>query len=133
MLFVSHYAFCDAKCKFFMIASKLCSSNNDNTSYILMQLSKDIKAGLLPQQYHVVLDEAYPCTAQEMSPWRGHILSIAKDAYNYYASLNHQVIDSAFGMQRRGIFWYPLRISLDTCGVAISVASRIHNIWLRKN
>jgi hypothetical protein len=54
-----------------MNASKLCSSTNDNTSYIVMQLSKDIKVGKSPQQYHVVLDEAYPCLEQEMSPWKG--------------------------------------------------------------
>jgi hypothetical protein len=31
------------------------------TTYIVTQLSKDIKSVLLPQKYHVVLDEAYPC------------------------------------------------------------------------
>jgi hypothetical protein len=53
-----------------MIASKMSSSTNDNTSYIVTQLSKDIKAGLLPDKYHVVLDEADPCTKQDMSPWK---------------------------------------------------------------
>jgi hypothetical protein len=38
-----------------MITSQLCSSTNDNTCYIVMQLSKEIKAGQLPPQYHVVL------------------------------------------------------------------------------
>jgi len=60
-------AFCDSKCRFVMISSKLCSSTNDNTSYIVTQLSKDIKAGKLPSKYHVVLDEAYLCTDHEMS------------------------------------------------------------------
>jgi hypothetical protein len=81
-----------------MIASKLCSSTNDNTSYIVTQLSKDIKAGLLPEQYHVVLDEAYPCTVQEMSPWKGRNLAVEKDAFNYCSSLNRQVIERAFGI-----------------------------------
>ncbi len=79
-----------------MISSKLCSSTNDNTSYIVTQLSKDIKAGLLPEEYHVVLDEAYPCTEQEMSPWKGRNLPTEKDAFNYYLSLNRQVIERAF-------------------------------------
>jgi len=61
-------AFCDSKCRFVMISSKLCSSTNDNTTYIVTQLSKDIKAAKLPSKYHVILDEAYPCTEQEMSP-----------------------------------------------------------------
>ena len=76
-------AFCDSNLHFVMISSKLCSSTNDNTSYIVTQLSKDIKAGLLPEEYHVVLDEAYPCTEQEMSPWKGRNLPTEKDAFNY--------------------------------------------------
>ncbi len=41
------------------------------TSCIVTQLSKNIKAGLLPGEYRIVLDEAYPCTEQEMSPLKG--------------------------------------------------------------
>jgi DDE superfamily endonuclease len=113
-----------------MISSKLCSSTNDNTSYIVTQLSKDIKAGLLPQKFHVVLDEAYPCTVQEMSPWKGRNLSVERDAFNYYSSLNRQVIERAFGIlvQRWGIFWCPLKVSMHNRGVAVRVACRLHNV-----
>ena len=123
-------AFCDSKCRFVMISSKLCSSTNDNTTFIVMQLSKDIKAGKLPSKYHVVLDEAYLCTDQETSPWKGRNLSVEKDACNYYLSLNRQVIERAFGLlvQRRGIFWRPLRLSMLHRGVAVRVACRLHNI-----
>jgi DDE superfamily endonuclease len=115
-----------------MIASKMCSSTNDNTAYIVTQLSKDIKSGLLPDKYHVVLDEAYPCTEQEMSPWKGRNLSEEKDAFNYYMSLNRQVIERAFGIliQRWGIFWRPLKISMEHRGVAIRVACKLHNICI---
>ena len=115
-----------------MISSKLCASTNDNTSYVVSQLSKDIKAGRLPKQYHVVLDEAYPCTEQEMSPWKGRNLPTDKDAFNYYVSLNRQVIERAFGLlvQRWGIFWRPLRLSMHHRGVVIRVACRLHNICI---
>jgi hypothetical protein len=76
-------AFCNATCHFVRISSKLCLSTNDNTMYIVTQLLKDIKAGHLPSKYHVVLDEAYPCTKQEMSPWKGRNLPVHKDAFNY--------------------------------------------------
>ncbi len=107
-------AFCDSNLRFVMISSKLCSSTNDNTSYIVTQMSKDIKARMLPKQYHVVLDEAYPCTEQEMSPWKGRNLPVDKDAFNYYLSLNRQVIERAFGvlLQRWGIFWRLLKMSM---------------------
>ncbi len=113
-----------------MISSKLCSSTNDNTSYIVTQLSKNIKAGLLPQKFHIVLDEAYPCTVQEMSPWKGRNLSVERDAFNYYSSLNQQVIERAFGIlvQRWGIFWRPLKVSMHNRGVAVRVACRLHNV-----
>jgi hypothetical protein len=115
-----------------MISLKLCSSTNDNTSYIVTQLSKDVKASKLPQQYHVVLDEAYPCTEQEISPRKGQNLSVEKDAFNYYLSLNCQVIEWAFGIlvQRWGIFWHPLRLSMHNRGVAIHVACRLHNVCI---
>ena len=115
-----------------MISSQLCSSTNDNTCYIVTQLSKDIKAGRLPPQYHVVLDEAYPCMGQEMSPWKGRNLPVEKDAFNYYLSLNRQVIERAFGIlvQRWGIFWHPLRLSMHNRGVAVRVACRLHNICI---
>jgi hypothetical protein len=48
-------AFCDSKCRIVMISSKLCSSTNDDTTYIVTQLSKEIKAAKLPSKYHVVL------------------------------------------------------------------------------
>jgi hypothetical protein len=88
-----HQAFRDSRCKYVMIASKLCSSSQDNTAYIGVQFSKDIKAGVLPEKYHVVLDKAYPCTEQEMSPWKGRNLPPEKDAFNNYLSLNWQVIE----------------------------------------
>ncbi len=82
---------------------------------------------MLPEQYHIVLDEAYPCTVQEMSPWKGCNLAVEKDASNYYSSLNHQVIERAFGIlvQRWGM--RPLRVSMHNRGVVVWVACRLHN------
>jgi hypothetical protein len=99
-------AFCNATCHFMMISSKLCSSTDDNTTYIVTQLLKNIKTGHLPSKCHVVLDEAYPCTEQEMSLWKGRNLPVHKDTFNYYLSLNRQVTERAFGLlvQRWGIF-----------------------------
>jgi len=117
-------AFCDSKCRFVMISSKLCSSTNDNTTYIVTQLSKDVKGRKLARQYHVVLDEAYPCTEQEMSPWKGWNLPVERDDFNYYLSLHWQVIERAFGLlvQRWGMFWCPLCLSMLHGGVAVHVA-----------
>jgi hypothetical protein len=79
-------AFCDLNLCFVMILSKLCLSTNNNSSFIVNKLSKDIKAGILTKQYHVIHDEAYPCMEQEMSPWKGPKLSVEKGAFNYFLS-----------------------------------------------
>jgi hypothetical protein len=125
-------AFCNATCHFVGISSKLCSSTNDNTVHIVTQLWKDIKAGHLSSKYHVVLDEAYPCTEQEMSPWKGRNFPVYKDAFNNYLSLNRQVIERAFGLlvQRRGIFWRPTKLSMEHHGVTVRVACQLHNICI---
>ena len=40
--FFASKAFCDWKCRFVHISSKMCSSSYDNTAYIAKQLSEDI-------------------------------------------------------------------------------------------
>jgi len=108
----------------------LAASSFDNNAYCVTFLSKDIKSGKLPQEFHVVLDEAYPCTQQEMSPWKGNNISREQDICNYYISRNRQVIERAFGIlvQRFGIFWRPLRVSMKHRDVVVRVACKLHNI-----
>ncbi len=80
----------------------------------------------------MVLDEAYPCTEQEMSLWKGRNSPPEKDAFNYYLLLNRQVIECAFGIlvQRWGIFWCPLQMSMDNRGVVVHVTFKLHNICI---
>ena len=128
-------AFCDSKCRFLSIASKLCSSTNDNTCSVVTQLSEDIKNGKLHQDFNIVLDEAYPCSPQEMSPWTGKKLPQEKDAFNYYLSLQRQCIERAFGIlvKRWGIFWRPLRMRFDRRINVIKACCRLHNICIEQN
>lgn len=67
-----------------------------------------------------------------MSPWKGRNLPVHRDAFNYYLSLNRQVIERAFGLlvQRWGIFWRPLKVNMEHRGVAVRVACRLHNICI---
>jgi hypothetical protein len=57
-------AFFDADCCSVMISSKLCSSTNDNCTYTVTQLSRDIKAG----KYH----------SSTVLSWMKHILALSK-------------------------------------------------------
>jgi len=49
---------------------------------------------MLPMQYCVIQDEAYPCLAQEMPPWKGWKLSIENGALIiiYHCALSGLVV-----------------------------------------
>lgn len=98
----------------------------------MTQLSYAIKNGKLPSDYHIVLDDAYSCSDQELTPWKGRSLPRDKDAFNYYLSLHRQVVERAFGLliQRWGIFWRPLRVEMKFIPLLIRVACKLHNICI---
>jgi hypothetical protein len=122
--------FVDGNCKFLHISMRTCSSTHDCTAYLVSGISEIIRKKLLPLWAHIVLDEAYRCTDQELSPWKGRHLPPDKDAFNYYLSLNRQVVERAFGLLvgRWGIFWRPLRFTIRKIGIIVTVCCKLHNI-----
>ena len=123
-------AFCDGDCKFHFICTQVCSSTHDSTAYIYSGLSKAIKEGKLPKPYNLVLDNAYACGEQEFTPWKGKNLSPAKDAFNYFLSLQRQCIERAFGMLYRcwGILWRPLMMNFQHIELTLRVLCKLHNL-----
>ena len=105
-------AFCDSATKFLFISSKLCSSSHDSAQYVVSALSKFIKDGNLLPGFHVVLDDAYICSNQELSPWKGRSLPVE------------------FGIlvSRWGIFWRPSEVSMEHRAMVIRVCCKLHNI-----
>lgn len=126
--------FCDGDCKFVHISMKTCSSTHDSTAYIVSAMSRIIADGLLPHWCNIVLDEAYSCTDQELSPWKGRNLSMEQDNFNYFLSLNRQCIERAFGLlvQRWGIFWRAIRVAFDKIPLIITVCCKLHNLCVEK-
>ena len=124
--------FVDSSCRFLSISMKMCSSAHDSTAYIVSDLSNAIKAKKLPSWAHIVLDEAYLNTEQELSPYRGRRLDQWKDSFNYHLSLHRQVVERAFGIliQRWGVFWRPLRVSVSKIPLLIRVACKLHNFLI---
>jgi hypothetical protein len=123
-------AFVSAKTKFLSVASKLCASAHDSTAYSVTSLSYAIREGKLPTQFHIVLDDAYVSTEQELTPWKGRQLPQDKDTFYYNLSLQRQVVERAFGLlvQRWGVFWRALRVQVKRIPLIISVACKLHNI-----
>ena len=75
---------------------KTCSSTHDGTAYIVSNLSRAIANGELDKRFHVTLDDAYKCSDQESTPYKGRNLEVPKDA-NYYESLHRQPSERTFG------------------------------------
>jgi len=100
------------------------------SSYVVSSLAYAIKEGKLPPQFHIVLDDAYVCTNQELTPWKGRNLSSEKDVFNYYLSLQRLVVERVLGLlvQRWGIFWRALRVNMNKIPLVITVACKLHNI-----
>ena len=123
-------AFVDGKCRFKNISMRVCASTHDGNAYEFTGIGKIIGQGLLPAWCNIVLDEAYTCTNQELSPWKGKRLTQEKDCFNYFLSLHRQVVERAFGLLvgRWGIFWRPLRFCTKEIGLIVSVCCKLHNI-----
>ncbi len=124
--------FCDGNCKFVHISMKTCSSTHDSTAYIVSGMSKIIEQGLLPPWAHIVLDDAYNCSQQELTPWKGRDLTPEKDTFNYFLSLNRQCIERAFGIlvQRWGVFWRAMRVAFHRIPLIITVCCKLHNMCI---
>ena len=71
----------------------------------------------LPKWAHVVLDEAFGCTDQELVAWSSgrNALSLEKDAFNFYLSAQRQSVERVFGVMnnRFGILWRSMSFSFD--------------------
>lgn len=55
--------------RFRYIAALTKASTDDGTAYSVTGLHAEIRAGRLRSDCHVVLDEGYTCTDQELTPW----------------------------------------------------------------
>ena len=127
-------AFVDASCRFLSISSRLSSSTHDSTSYVVSSLSKAISEGRLHSDFHIVLDEAYPCTEQEISPYKGRKLSPQCDAFNFHLSLHRQPVERAFSLvqQRFGVLWREIRVRFDRIPLLIIVCCKLHNLCIER-
>jgi hypothetical protein len=129
--------FCDSLLRIMAVHCDSCGSTNDGLQYAGSWLHNMIQGGNLPPQFHVVLDEAFRCTQQELtnhprvkSP---QVLSQSKDAFNFYLSLHRCSIERCFALLiwRWGIFWRPIRTAFAKIKDIVACCSRLHN-WCQE-
>ena len=99
--------------------------------YKTSDVHQEIQDGKMPSWAHVVLDEAFGCSEQELVSWASGKKKISqeKDAFNYYLSAQRQSVERVFGVmyQRWGILWRQMHFSFDRYKLILVALSRLHN------
>ena len=89
----------------------------------------------LPSWAHVVLDEAFGCTDQELVAWSQgkNALSQEKDAYNFFLSAQRQSVERVFGVMnnRFGILWRPMGFSFDRYKLILVALCRFNHFIIQ--
>ena len=128
-------AFVDAKCRFLSISMACAASCHDSTMFDCSCAGQLLTRGLPSKKYNAVADDAIVTRGHILTPYVGHTLTPHEDAFNYYLSLQRQVVERAFGMWKRkfGIFWRTLFVSEKHVKLVIEVTARLHNFCIDKN
>jgi hypothetical protein len=127
--------FCDARCEIMSVEATHVSSAHDAEMYSSGSVFEAIHDGKLPPWAHVVLDSAFACTEQELTPWsRGrNPLSKAKDTFNYHLSAQRQCVERTFGIlqARWGILWRPMKVDFERVKFLLLALCRLHNFIMK--
>ena len=120
--------FCDGDLNIMSIEASHVASTHDAGMYATSGVHEAIEQKELPSWAHVVLDEAFGCTDQELVAWSQgkNALSQEKDAFNYYLSAQRQSVERVFGVlhNRWGILWRPMGFSFDRYKFILVALSR---------
>jgi len=127
--------FCDGHNHIMSVEATHVASAHDAAMYDVSRVHTAIQQGRLPRWAHVLLDAAFACTEQELTPWPTprHGLSADKDAFNWMLSQQRQAVERTFGIlyARWGILWRPLRIKFDRLSLLLHTLCRLHNFCMK--
>jgi DDE superfamily endonuclease len=87
---------------------------------------------LLPG-FWIAGDEVYVCEGRMLTPWPGRSLSQERDCFNHWLSSARIHIEQAFGMLigRWGVFWRPLRTTIDKAAQIVLICMKLRNFVLK--
>jgi hypothetical protein len=109
--------FCDGDLNIMSVEASHVASTHDAGMYATSGVHAAIQNKELPSWAHVVLDEAFGSTDQELVAWSQgkNVLSQEKDAFNYFLSAQRQSVERVFGVlhNRWGILWRPMGFAFD--------------------
>ena len=128
-------AFVDAKCRFLSISMACAASCHDSTMFECSHAGQLLLNGLADPKYNAVGDDAFVTRGHIITPYSGNSPTPQEDAFNYYLSLQRQVVERAFGIWKRkwGIFWRTLCVSEPHVKLIIAVTCHLHNFCIDRN
>ena len=144
----SFLAFVDSKCRFLSVSMPCYSSSHDSTLFACskvhiplfissfsksrVQLGQTISNGRLRDKWLIVGDDAFVCKDNVITPYVRKQLSKAQRNYNYFLSMNRQVVERTFALWKWkwGLFWRPLLINDQNIKVVIETTCRLHNLCI---
>jgi hypothetical protein len=97
-----------------------------------VQLGQRIANGTLSDKWLIVGDDAFVCKDNVITPYVRKTLSKAQRNYNYFLSLNRQVVERTFALWKWkwGLFWRPLLINDQHIKIVIETTCRLHNLCI---
>jgi hypothetical protein len=125
-------AFVDSNLRFLSISMSCYASSHDSTLFSASSFGKIVAEGGLDPKWLIVGDDAFVCRGNIITPYVKHSLSPAQRNYNYFLSLNRQVVERAFGLWKWkwGIFWRTLDIAEKNIKSVMEVTARLHNLCI---
>ena len=128
-------AFVDSKCRFLSISMACAASCHDSTMFDCSCAGQLLTRGLPSRKYNAIGDDAFVTRGHILTPYVGHSLTPQEDAFNYYLSLQRQVVERAFGLWKRkwGIYWRTLFVCEPHVKLIIEVTARLHNFCIDRN
>lgn len=128
-------AFVDAKCRFLSVSMACAASCHDTTMFECSEAGRLLERGLVSKKYNAIADDAFVTRGHILTPYVGHSLTPQEDAFNYYLSMQRQVVERAFGIWKRkwGIFWRTLAVSENHVKMVMEVTCRLHNFCIDRN
>lgn len=130
---VNVQAVCDSMSRFTYLSVQSPGSTNDVVAFETCSLSQRCKS--FPPSFHLVGDNAYVCNESMITPYSGSQKNDpTKDSFNFYVSQVRIKIEQAFGLVRNKwrIFNSPLSVKLQSVGVVINAAFRLHNFCINQ-
>jgi hypothetical protein len=129
-------AVCDANLVIRCYSLRTAGATHDSLAYDVMDLSKALEAGRLPEGYWIVGDDAYPNTEFMCTPYTGKQPNGSpKSNFCYYLSRMRCTIERAFGVFeiRFQIFQRRILQEPERAAEIVACCIRLHNICMMAN